>query len=68
MVEREDNCGLYHADLLNDGYKVNRKIDDMYLYRKESHVIIARMHENGELEVLIQLHSLEGRNGDKKTG
>jgi hypothetical protein len=50
---------LNHIDLLEDGYTVKRKIDNLYLYRKQDKVIVAKVKSDGELEILIKLNILD---------
>lgn len=56
-----ENGYIEEEDIIEDGYKYRRKVEDLWMYRKEDKVLIARKHNEGELEVLLNLRVKEER-------
>lgn len=57
MLQHEPE--LYEADLIGEGYRMKRQIEDMRLYRKNDLIVIAKKDNQGKLEVLLNLKVLE---------
>lgn len=56
----------YLVDLLDDGYVFKRNVDDMRLYRKGNEVMVAKIKNDGELEVLVHSVLLLGKDDYKE--